>query len=261
METLSYLTDVNGPRLTNSPNMHAAAAWAQQQLEGYGLANVALEAWGPFGRGWVNEHTSIDDDRAAAVRPARLPEGVDAGHRRRSAARPSLAIIEKAEDFEQVEGQAARASSCCMSPTRDVAVLLRVADAPLRREGPRRAVEASRSTARARPLRPGRARLPGAASRRLPQAAHGVLHQGRRAGAGRDVAGRSRRQRRRDRAGARCPAKPAADDGRAGAVPQVVVAGEHYGRLLRAARQEGAGGARDRRQEPLRRHRAQLATT
>ena len=57
METLSYLTDVHGPRLTNSPNMRAAAAWAKQRLEGYGLANVALEAWGPFGRGWVNERT------------------------------------------------------------------------------------------------------------------------------------------------------------------------------------------------------------
>src|SRR3954466_3335656 len=55
METLSYLTDVHGPRLTNSPNMRAAAAWAKQRLEGYGLQNVALEAWGPFGRGWVNE--------------------------------------------------------------------------------------------------------------------------------------------------------------------------------------------------------------
>ncbi|MEO6008337.1 MAG: peptidase M28, partial [Vicinamibacteraceae bacterium] len=55
METLSYLTDVHGPRLTNSPNMRAAADWTKKRLESYGLANVALEAWGPFGRGWVNE--------------------------------------------------------------------------------------------------------------------------------------------------------------------------------------------------------------
>ena len=55
MDTLSYLTDVHGPRLTNSPNMRAAAEWAKTRLEGYGLQNVALETWGPFGRGWVNE--------------------------------------------------------------------------------------------------------------------------------------------------------------------------------------------------------------
>lgn len=56
METLSYLTDVHGPRLTNSPLMHAAAAWSQERLRAWGLANVHTEAWGPFGRGWVNEH-------------------------------------------------------------------------------------------------------------------------------------------------------------------------------------------------------------
>jgi carboxypeptidase Q len=55
METLSYLTDVHGPRLTNSPNMRAAAAWAKTRLESHGLEKVALEVWGPFGRGWVNE--------------------------------------------------------------------------------------------------------------------------------------------------------------------------------------------------------------
>ena len=44
METLSHLTDVHGPRLTNSPNMRAAADWAKKRLESYGLANVALEA-------------------------------------------------------------------------------------------------------------------------------------------------------------------------------------------------------------------------
>ena len=82
METLSYLTDVHGPRLTNSPNMRAAAAWAKQRLESYGLANVALETWGPFGRGWVNERMRRDDDRAAVLPAARLPEGVDARHRR-----------------------------------------------------------------------------------------------------------------------------------------------------------------------------------
>src|SRR5690349_9306580 len=43
METLSYLTDVNGPRLTNSPMMHKAAEWAQQQLKAWGLANVHTE--------------------------------------------------------------------------------------------------------------------------------------------------------------------------------------------------------------------------
>lgn len=55
METLSYLTDVYGPRLTNSPQMREAAAWAVARLKEWRLDNVRTEAWGPFGRGWSNE--------------------------------------------------------------------------------------------------------------------------------------------------------------------------------------------------------------
>src|SRR5215472_16361538 len=55
METLSYLTDVYGPRLTGSPNVKAAEEWAQKQMREWGLQNVHLEPWGPFGRGWSLE--------------------------------------------------------------------------------------------------------------------------------------------------------------------------------------------------------------
>lgn len=59
METLSFLTDVHGPRLTNSPQMRAAAAWTVSRLAEFGIPNARLEPWGPFGRGWVNERTSV----------------------------------------------------------------------------------------------------------------------------------------------------------------------------------------------------------
>src|SRR5690349_21824936 len=52
MDTAWYLTDVHGPRLTNSPNIRAAAAWAARRLGEWGIANVRQESWGPFGRGW-----------------------------------------------------------------------------------------------------------------------------------------------------------------------------------------------------------------
>ena len=55
MQTLWYLTDVHGPRLTNSPNIRAAATWAMQRLNEWGITNTRQETWGPFGRGWVNE--------------------------------------------------------------------------------------------------------------------------------------------------------------------------------------------------------------
>jgi len=55
MDTAWYLTDVHGPRLTNSPRIRSAAAWASKRLSDWGISNVRQESWGPFGRGWSNE--------------------------------------------------------------------------------------------------------------------------------------------------------------------------------------------------------------
>jgi carboxypeptidase Q len=55
MEIESYLTDVYGPRLTNSPNIKEARDWTIKKLNEWQLANVKAEAWEPFGRGWSNE--------------------------------------------------------------------------------------------------------------------------------------------------------------------------------------------------------------
>jgi carboxypeptidase Q len=52
METISYLTDVHGPRLTGAPETKIAGEWARQRLADWGLENAHLESWGPFGRGW-----------------------------------------------------------------------------------------------------------------------------------------------------------------------------------------------------------------
>ncbi len=59
MATLSYLTDVIGPRLTASPSMKRANEWTRDKLAGWGLANAHLEAWGPFGKGWTLQRFSI----------------------------------------------------------------------------------------------------------------------------------------------------------------------------------------------------------
>ena len=55
METISYLTDVHGPRLTGSPLTKAAGQWTCSKLTQWGLENAHLEPWGPFGRGWTLE--------------------------------------------------------------------------------------------------------------------------------------------------------------------------------------------------------------
>src|SRR6202158_3860356 len=50
-----YLTDVHGPRLTNSPGFREAGEGVMKRLKEYGLTNVHEEPW-PFGRGWTFTH-------------------------------------------------------------------------------------------------------------------------------------------------------------------------------------------------------------
>lgn len=58
-ETLFYLTDVHGPRLTGSPGYMAAAKWAIGQLAEWGISSPRLEKWGEFGRGWSYSRLSV----------------------------------------------------------------------------------------------------------------------------------------------------------------------------------------------------------
>ncbi len=52
-QTVSYLTEVIGPRLTGSPALYRANEWTRHRLTSWGLQNAHLEPWGPFGRGWT----------------------------------------------------------------------------------------------------------------------------------------------------------------------------------------------------------------
>jgi carboxypeptidase Q len=67
MDTLFYLTDVNGPRLTNSPNYFAAAEWVVKQMQDLGISSRA-EKWGPFGRSF-----KVDKYYAAMTQPQYMP--------------------------------------------------------------------------------------------------------------------------------------------------------------------------------------------
>ncbi|WP_316804546.1 M28 family metallopeptidase [Pedobacter nototheniae] len=64
MDIAFNLTDVNGPRLSNSPGLKKAQEWAMKQLTDWGLKNVHLEEWGTFGKGW-----QIDKYYAATTLP------------------------------------------------------------------------------------------------------------------------------------------------------------------------------------------------
>lgn len=51
MDHALWLTDVHGARLTASPQLDAAQAWARDRFASWGL-DAMLEPWGTFGRGW-----------------------------------------------------------------------------------------------------------------------------------------------------------------------------------------------------------------
>jgi Zn-dependent M28 family amino/carboxypeptidase len=74
LDTLGYLTDVYGPRLTASPEFRQAADWAVKRLQSYGVENVRLEKWGPFGRSWSLKQSSVEmlEPRYAALDAAAL---------------------------------------------------------------------------------------------------------------------------------------------------------------------------------------------
>jgi hypothetical protein len=55
MENLFWMSEVYGPRVTNSKNHKLAAEWAMKQMKEWGLKNVHLEPW-HFGYGWQIKH-------------------------------------------------------------------------------------------------------------------------------------------------------------------------------------------------------------
>lgn len=52
MDIAFHLTEVSGPRVTNSPGFGRAADYAKNQLTQWGLVNATLDPWGDFGKGW-----------------------------------------------------------------------------------------------------------------------------------------------------------------------------------------------------------------
>jgi carboxypeptidase Q len=109
MQTLSELTDHIGPRLTGSPNMKKANEWTRDQLGKWGLQNAHLEAWGPFGRGWVNDASLV---RLVEPYPATLialPEAWTPGTNGVLRGKAVYAKLENKEDLEKYKGKLAGA--------------------------------------------------------------------------------------------------------------------------------------------------------
>src|SRR4030095_11576908 len=107
MTIMSYLTDVHGPRLTNSPQMKAAAEWTKKKLLEWELVNVKFEPFA-FGRGWSNEkmHASVIFDGHAYPLIA-YPKAWTQGTNGLKAGEATLAVIQTEADIEKFRGKLA----------------------------------------------------------------------------------------------------------------------------------------------------------
>lgn len=67
-ETMFWLTDRYGPRLTGSPYFEEAGDWAVKELQKYGVQNVHKERW-KYGRGWTltNFHATMTEPRVMPI--------------------------------------------------------------------------------------------------------------------------------------------------------------------------------------------------
>ena len=106
MSIMSWLTDVYGPRLTNSPGFRKAGEWAVKEMTSWGLSNVKLEPWGPFGKGWTN-----DKFYATATTPGGsfpligMSTAWTAGTNGLVSGEAIYAVIETPEDMAKFKGQ------------------------------------------------------------------------------------------------------------------------------------------------------------
>jgi len=105
VQTLSYLTDVIGGRLTNSPNMKRANEWTRDTMAKWGMQNAKLEAWGPFGRGWSLKSFSAQVNEPTAFPVIAYPKAWSPSTKGAVTSEVVYLDIKSDEDFAKYKGQ------------------------------------------------------------------------------------------------------------------------------------------------------------
>src|SRR5215472_17456633 len=104
MENFYYMSEVYGPRVTNTRNHRAAAEWAMKQMKEWGLQNVRLEKF-HFGYGWQIKkyYGAMETPVYAAL--VGVPLAWTPGTNGPLTAEPVWAPIHSKEDFAKYHGK------------------------------------------------------------------------------------------------------------------------------------------------------------
>jgi carboxypeptidase Q len=105
METLSFITDVHGPRLSGSPNLKAAGDWCVKRMSEWGLANARLEPWGTFGRGWSLEKLSVEMVDPQYTPLNAFPKAWTPSTKGVVSGQPVLVDVKSKADFDKYKGK------------------------------------------------------------------------------------------------------------------------------------------------------------
>ena len=105
MDTLSWISDVYGPRLTGSTNYRKAAEWARDRLTRWGLANAHLEPWGTFGPAWSVERFSVEMVEPTYTRIVAYPNAWTPSTPGVVRGTPVPVVIDSKDDFPKYRGK------------------------------------------------------------------------------------------------------------------------------------------------------------
>lgn len=106
MTILSMLTDVHGPRLTNSPGYKKAAEYARNTLQSWGLQNVAYDNWGEeFGKGWYLKKFSLQALEPVYFPVIAYPKAWSPGIKGNIQAEVVYLDVKKEEDIQKYKGK------------------------------------------------------------------------------------------------------------------------------------------------------------
>lgn len=106
MNYASWLTDVYGPRLTNTPQLLRAQNYTMEVFEEIGLEDVHLHKWGPFGTGWTLKRFAMHANSPYAYFPVLgQPKAWSPGYESMQSGEAIYLKIDSPADYEKYRGK------------------------------------------------------------------------------------------------------------------------------------------------------------